>query len=390
MKMQMRSKFVALSAVILAACGGGGGATDSGSLRLALTDAPACGYDQVNVTIQKVRVHTSSAATDSDAGWSEVLLSPAKRVDLLTLSNGVLAELGQTALPTGHYTQLRLVLAANDGANPMANAVTPTGGTETALATPSASQTGLKMNVNIDVAANKVADFVLDFDACKSVVKLGHSGQYNLKPVVSVIPRLADATQQVVGYVAPALAASANVSLQLNGVTVKSTPPTKDGKFILYPVPVGTYDLVVNAQGRVTATITGVPVVATGISYVNTSTSAIDPPASTMRIASGSVSTAGVNPIDATVTVIKKYTAGPNVTVASAPVDGSTGVFSYSIPSQAPVKTTYSANATALNFVADAATPTGKYTLSASSGAATKTQDIDVTTLDSTGTSVSF
>lgn len=390
MKMYLRSIFVTLAAAALTACGGGGTSSDTGSLRLALTDAPACGYDQVNVTIQKVRVHKSSTAADADAGWSEILLSPAKRVDLLTLTNGVLLELGQSALPSGHYTQLRLVLATNDAANPMANSVLPSGGVETALASPSASQSGLKMNVNIDVLADKVADFVLDFDACKSVVKLGHSGQYNLKPVISVIPRLADATQQVVGYVSPAMAANANVSLQLNGVTIKSTPPGKDGKFVLYPVPVGTYDLVVNAQGRVTATITGVPVLATGVSHVNASTAAIDPPISTMRTASGSVSTAGISPIDATVSVIKKYSGGPNVTVASGPVDGSSGAFSFSIPSQAPVKTAYSANASTLNFVADAASPTGKYTLSASAGAVTKTQDVDVSTLDATGTSFAF
>src|ERR1700756_4876606 len=68
---------------------------DSGTLRLAMTDAPACGYDAVNVTVVKVRVHQSSTATDSDPGWSEVVLSPAKRLDLLSLTNGVLFELGQ-------------------------------------------------------------------------------------------------------------------------------------------------------------------------------------------------------------------------------------------------------------------------------------------------------
>ena len=57
--------------------------------------------------------HTSGSASDTDGGWSEVVLATPTQVDLLTLTNGLLQELGQTALPTGKYTQLRLVLAAN-------------------------------------------------------------------------------------------------------------------------------------------------------------------------------------------------------------------------------------------------------------------------------------
>ena len=92
-------------AAIASACGGGGSSgTDNGTLRLALTDAPACGYDHVYVTVQKVRVHKSASAGDNEAGWSEVVLNPAQRIDLLSLTNGVLADLGQTPLPAGRYT----------------------------------------------------------------------------------------------------------------------------------------------------------------------------------------------------------------------------------------------------------------------------------------------
>jgi hypothetical protein len=137
----------------LAACGGGGGSasTDSsGTLRLALTDAPACGYDAVNVTIQKVRVHQSDSANPDDPnGWSEIVLNPALRVDLLKLQNGDLAELGEVTLPTGSYNQMRLVLAENS-TNPtvaLANSVVLTSDltkTEVALKTPSGQQSGVK------------------------------------------------------------------------------------------------------------------------------------------------------------------------------------------------------------------------------------------------------
>lgn len=192
-----------LALASLTACGGGSsggvdssgsgsstvnGDSDTGTLRLALTDAPACGFDTVFVTIQKVRVHKSSDANDIDGGWSEIVLNPAKKVDLLSLTNGKLEDLGQTVLPAGKYTQLRLVLAENNGA-PFANSAKPTGESEVALQTPSGQQSGLKTNIDITVAANKTSDFVIDFDACKSIVAAGGSGKYLLKPVLSMTPR---------------------------------------------------------------------------------------------------------------------------------------------------------------------------------------------------------
>jgi len=382
-------------AAIASACGGGGtSSSDNGTLRLALTDAPACGYDHVYVTVQKVRVHKSASAGDNEAGWSEVALAPVQRVDLLSLTNGVLADLGQTPLPAGRYTQMRLVLAANDAGNPMANAIVPGGGSETALTTPSAAQSGLKMNVGIDVAANQVADFVLDFDACKSFVRLGNSNRFLLKPVIRVVPRVTTG-MRVVGYVAPALAVgTTTVSVQSNGKVVKSTPPDSTGKFTLYPVDVGTYDLVVTAQGRATATIMGVPVTETAFTTINLSSAPIDPPASTMHTALGTVAASG-DPIDAAVSAIKKYSGGPNVVVADGPVDGTAGVFSYALPASAPVRTIYMPSAGSWSFTADAASPSGKYTLAArapadSASAVTKTTDVDVSTADSTGTGFTF
>ena len=366
-------------AALIAACGGGGGiggtgsAGELGTLNVSLTDAPACGYDAVNVTIEKVRVHQSGSANDGDSGWSEVVLNPAKRVNLLNLTNGVLETLGQTSLPTGKYTQLRLVLVDNGGATPLANSVVPTGGTETALDTPSATQSGLKMNVDIDVAADKIADVVIDFDACKSVVKRGNSGQYNLKPVISVTPVLSDAGLRVIGYVDPSIAlTSTKVSVQSAGVPVKSTVPDAAGKFVLYPVPVGSYDLVVAASGHVTAVMTGVPVTTTSFTNVNSAAVPIAPATATTRNVTGTVT-----PATATVRALQTFSGGPTVEVAWAAVDATSGAFSFTLPIQAPVKTAYVANPVALAFVADA-TAAGKYSIQASSAAVTKTQAIDV------------
>lgn len=359
----------------LAGCGGGGdgGISGTGVMRLSITDAPACGFDQVNVTIEKVRVHQSSDAADSASGWSEVVLDTPKRVDLLTLTNGVLEELGQTSLPAGRYTQMRLVLSENSASNPLANSVVPTGGAETPLTTPSAQQSGLKFNVNMEVAADKVADFAIDFDACKSVVKRGNSGQYNLKPVISVIPLLADAGLRVVGYVDPAIAtASTTVSVQQGGVPVKATVPQADGKFVLYPVPVGTYDLVIGAAGRVTAVMTGVPTTTSSYTVLNSTSFAFLPAPSTSVTVTGTVT-----PTSATVRALQDLTGGPTVEVAWASVDADTGVFQATLPAQAPVKTAYVSNATtAYTFTADDAVA-GLYTLEAAYGGVTQTQSVN-------------
>lgn len=373
------SSALAISASFaLASCGGGGGGGGGtgaqGTLRLSITDAPSCGYDAVNITIEKVRVHQNVDAADADAGWSEIVLSPSRRIDLLTLSNGVLQDLGQTSLPAGKYTQLRLVLAANGTASPPPNSVVPTGGTETALTTPSAQQSGIKLNTNIDVASDQLADFVLDFDACKSVVKRGNSGHYNLKPVISVIPRLSDAGMRVVGFVDASIAGSAAlVSLQRNGVPVKSTAPDATGQFVLYPVPAGTYDLVVTSSGHVTAVMTGVPVVLTAYTHVSSSAVAIAPPAaaSAPRAVSGTVT-----PPTATLRALQTLTGGPTIEAAWAPVDALTGAFAMSLSVQAPVRTVYAANPAALVFSADASAA-GKYTVEAASAGALKTLPID-------------
>ncbi len=365
----------------LSACGGGGdgGISGTGVMRLSITDAPACGYDHVYVTVEKVRVHQSATAAEDDPqGWSEVVLNPAKRVDLLTLTNGVLEPLGETALPAGRYSQLRLVLADN-ATTPMANAVVPTGGTETALTTPSGQQSGLKLNVQMDVPAGQVADFALDFDACKSVVKRGGSGQYNLKPVVSVIPLLSDAGLRVVGYVDTSIAsASTTVSVQQGGVPVKATVPQADGKFVLYPLPVGTYDLVIGSQGRVTAVMTGVPTTTSSYTVLNSTSFAFLPAPSTAVTVTGTVT-----PTAATVRALQMLSGGPTFEVAWAAVDAGTGLFQTTLPTQAPVKTAYVPNAsTAYTFTPDAAPDVaGRYTLEAAYAGMTQTRSVNTASL---------
>jgi hypothetical protein len=389
---------VAGAAAALSACGGGGGsdagpAGATGTLRLALTDAPSC-YAHVYVTVQKVRVHQSATASDSDVGWSELVLPTPERIDLVNLSNGVLQELGTMPLPAGHYQQVRLVLADNatTGGSTTANAVQPNGGAETALDTPSAMQSGLKLNADFDVAAGQMADLVLDFDACKSVVQAGNSGKFILKPVISVVPRLVSGLS---GYVTTTLSlSSTTVAAQQNGATVRATAPDATGAFSLPYLQPGTYTLVVTSDGHATAVVTNVPV-GTSTTVVNGTATAIAPPASPMGDVSGAVTattvsgstTTSVAVTDASVTALQALTGGPTIDVKSQSVDATNGSYTLHLPMAAPVKASFPTGTATLAFTPDTAVA-GQYTLQASSP--THSTISRTTTVGTTTTSLNF
>jgi hypothetical protein len=351
-------------AAAVAACGSGGSggsdtavmASSSGALRVALTDAPGCGFDHVWVSIDKVAIHADVSAAETDAGWIELAVSPAKRVDLLALTNGALEELGTTQLAAGHYSQIRLVLSSQSGSGAdAAHAAQPTGGQAVALSTPSESQGGLKLQGNFDVAAGQTADVVLDFDACKSVAKAGDSGQYVLKPVVSAVPRAATAIQ---GFVATSMPlASTTVAAQQDGTTVRSTRPDATGRFAIPFLPAGIYTLVVSAEGHVTGVVTGIASSSTP-TVINGTSTAILTPASSMAEVSGVITGTDFDTAasvaapftDGLVTATQLIDGGATIEVGSRPVDATLGTYRLRVPVAAAVKAAWASPATALAF----------------------------------------
>ena len=390
MKPQSRFHLLALAAAAtLAACGGGGSdnagtppftPASQGTLHVSLTDAPACGYDHAWVTVEKVRVHRSATAGDADGGWHDIVLPAPTRVDLLTLNNGAMFELGEVRLPAGAYTQMRLVLADNSGADPLANAVQPSGSSEViALKTPSGQQSGLKMNVDLEVPEGKTLDVAIDFDACKSFVTAGKSGKILLKPVLAVIPILSDVGQKVVGFVDPSLIGPGTaVMLQSAGVPVRGTTPDANGRFILSPVDPGTYDLVITAPGRANAVMTGVPVVVDNETVIGSSAARFDPPPSAGSFdAFGTVKVgASFEGTDGLVRALQTYTDGTTIEAGFSAADPVTGAYSMTLPTAAPATVSYAPNLTAIVFGSDLLRA-GLYTIEASvPGETPKTEDI--------------
>jgi len=379
------------AAAVLAACGGGGGGSAPGTLNVAMTDAPSCGYDAVNVTVQKIRVNQSATAGENDAGWTEITLNPARKINLLDLTNGVLADLGQTPLAAGHYTQMRLVLDPNTGAS-MANSIilttSPANTTEISLKTPSAAQSGIKLNHPFDVGSGQRVDLVLDFDACKSIVKMGHSGGYGLKPVINVIPTVMNGIN---GFIDPALLGShVTVSAQQNGVVVRSTVPDDKGEFFLARLDPGNYDVVITADAHAAAVVGAVPVVdSTSVVPVNGTATTVGLPVS----ASGAISgTALLNPASDAVAYVaaqQSFAAGPTVTVKYQGADVETGAYTLSnLPTAAPLFAQYSATLPLAFAAQDNTVPgTGRYkVVAAATGYATQfTPSVDIRTANQLG-----
>lgn len=165
---------------------------ESGQLSLSLTDSSTDRYNAVYVTIREVQVHKDG---DSENSWKTVA-SPEKTFNLLDLSNGVREALGIASLEAGHYTQVRLLIGNQPDAeinilsqgHPFANYVIDADDNEYhKLKVPSGEQTGTKIVHEFDVSLNETTELILDFDASRSVVVAGKSGQYLLKPVIKIL-----------------------------------------------------------------------------------------------------------------------------------------------------------------------------------------------------------
>jgi hypothetical protein len=261
-----------------------------------MTDSPSCGYDHAFITVDHLEISSDGS------GWTSIQVSPSLgRIDLLGLNNGTLISLGQTPLTAGTYQQVRLVLAANGNTAPYANSVVLTGSaTEIALATPSGQQSGYKIVGPFTIAAGTMADLVLDFNACKSIVVAGSSGNYLLKPVVSAVAEL------VAGKITGTTVAGSHVYAEQQSTSgpVAVTGTVADattGAFTLWPLQqstvAGPVDVVIVAPppssgtaGYASYVVQNVPVTAGATTNLGMMTTLAPSPVYTV---SGAVTVAG-------------------------------------------------------------------------------------------------
>ena len=251
----MRKLMCGLASVACAAaigsCDGGAGPR-MGQVVVHLTDAPMAGVGGATVWVSKV--YLLGGGGDEKSGPVTVSSSAAK-YDLLKLQNGATALLGSALIPVGDYEQLRLVL---DSARvTLAAGMTfADGSTSRTLRTPSAGESGLKVNFGGPVhVASGQTDLVVDFDVSRNFVFQGdptHPNGVLFTPVLhgSVI----DIAGSISGTSSPAAATGHLFAIQGSDTVTSAVADGTTGAYTLWFLPPGTYTVADSAVGYTRAT----------------------------------------------------------------------------------------------------------------------------------------
>lgn len=195
----------------------------------------AAAFEKVPDLIEKFLRKKEAAADDTESGWTSLDVNEGV-YNLLDLTNGLDTLLATAELPAGKISQIRLILGNNN--NLLLD------GTEHALATPSAQQAGLKLNLHAELQEGVTYTLLLDFDAARSIVRRGN-GTYLLKPVIR---SFGEATSGAIkGVVDPATSTPAIYAIQ-DQDTVATTFADSMGKFLMRGVPAGTYTVTIEPK----------------------------------------------------------------------------------------------------------------------------------------------
>ena len=211
----------------------------SGSSRLTvfLADDPS-GYDAVNIDIQEIMVNSSADTTGTQSGWTSLPLNRRGVYNLLDFKNGLDTILTSQKLHPGTISQIRLILGTD-------NSVV-INGVSMPLTTPSAQQSGLKLNVHADLVAGIEYKLWIDFDAGRSIVETGNGGHI-LKPVIRTFT---EATSGAIkGIILPAFSHSIVYAIQnINDTVGSAIADTTSGNFQIGGLSAGAYNVAIHAN----------------------------------------------------------------------------------------------------------------------------------------------
>jgi hypothetical protein len=160
----------------------GSPSTGFGQMTLRITDAPV--DDATAVVVEFTGVEIKAANEDRPEVFD---FDAPRQIDLLALDGGGSETiLEDEVLPAGSYEWIRLKV--NAGRDASDSYVTDANGGKNPLFIPSGNETGLKLVDGFSVPAGGEADFTIDFNLRKSVLKPpGLAGLYLLKPALQLI-----------------------------------------------------------------------------------------------------------------------------------------------------------------------------------------------------------
>jgi hypothetical protein len=216
--------------------------TDTAQVTFLLTDAPG-DYQQVNIDIASVKIILNDSLMEMETQQGIY--------NILDFANGKDTVLVTDEVPSGTVSQVRLVLGENNSV--MVDSIVHD------LKTPSAQQSGLKLNVHQEFLPGEAYTFTIDFEAAKSVVRTGN-GKYNLKPVIRVYAEAI--TGSVEGVVLPVEAEPAILAI-LGDDTASTSADTATGAFMIRGLAEGAWALEFHPlEGFSDTTLTGIEVFA--------------------------------------------------------------------------------------------------------------------------------
>lgn len=214
---------ISFLAVIFIACN----ANDKQTVGFYLTDAPADSeIIAVNVDIQSIKYSIE------DETWIDLPMSPTL-INLLDFSNGKDTLLSNIELESGvKIHQVRLILGSNNTIMLKDSTVHP-------IQTPSAQQSGLKLNVQSFSEVTSGYKVVMDFDASRSIVKKGN-GEYLLKPVIRAY--ITANSSMIFGTLIPDNIVTRVFTTNFTGDTIATVSDTLlNNLFVLHGLNSGTY-----------------------------------------------------------------------------------------------------------------------------------------------------
>ncbi|HEV8449594.1 MAG TPA: DUF4382 domain-containing protein [Gemmatimonadaceae bacterium] len=174
--------------------------TSGGTLIVKLSDAPFLSDSVKSVDVFVVEIDGRGTATDDNdantnldnssvGGWT-VLGTPNQSFNLLALQNGASAQIGSGGLAAGTYSGFRLIIDQSKSSVTLKNGTVLTGTSNPGIKFPSASKSGLKINLSkpVTIVGGSTTTLLVDFDVNDSFVLRGNTISQNgllFKPVIN-------------------------------------------------------------------------------------------------------------------------------------------------------------------------------------------------------------